>query len=625
MGKLSSCCLCLLVCGATGAPSSDLWTPPLWVSQFSAFENCAYMTSEPGDPLYEDTTFFTSLNSTFSVSTTESELMLQVTSTEAFRGNFMWPEGMLELVPGYYGNLTGQSSPSGSIQWSTESWFFDIFMDGLGWMAIDSVQYTSGNISALSLRFMYQFDTYNPPPLYGFISWNKAYIALPPWPTPPPSGLWEPRSIPSTGNYVYLESQTGDVLGGGLNYTYLSSDAQIIFTPIDRTFQYSAQLSVQVNGLTPTSGYFGLPSGHNQLEQGYYILPTPLNYAASSLIWLGPVGYCGLFDPKGWYVIDEVSYEELQLNAVRMRFEVRCYGDSAALHGALNWAVNNPLNPPGPVYPPPANLWKPPKASIPAVGNYLYLEGPIEVFPYYPLNHTYTSNNSSFSVAWTPYLHSMVLNFTFAQLWLQPTYVMNSLEKGYYANVRSLDSKPAFGCVYLEYLNCSNSNISGWIAVDSVAYEATVEVTELTARFEVACANGPVLHGAVGWKANNQTGPQPVYPPPRDLWQPPAHVLPHSQNYCYLQMEAPGWARNYTFAYSYTNFTMTYSQNSLAVTINSYYEFWHGYFRGCSGLKELKLGYYGGIVENDSELLGIIFVDNFFTTNWKCQLGSNTC
>lgn len=611
MGKLSCLSLCFL--GLLAFISADpipsgLWQPPLWVSTLS--ENCLYLESLPADPVLQgETVFSTSINSTIYVSAGKSLLQMTLKTSNALYGNFQWPENMTQLLAGFYGNLTQYSYPYGQNQlsWTSATCNTCYFScNGSGWVAVDSIHYTKATISALTLRFQYQCNP-STPSLSGFITWNKAHVAFPPGPIVPPSGLWEPpkAAIPSSGNYVYLESQSADVLGAGLNYTYLSSDAQLSFTYLKGDFPVtSSHLSVQTSGWTSASGYFQLMAGQDKLAKGYYANQQVFNYALASVNWNGPAGWCDYNDEMlGWYVVDEVSYKGGVLEAVKMRFEARCTSNSTALHGALNWAARNPLNPPAPVYPPPSDLWQPPKAAIPTSGNYVYLEGQKGSMVYGPLNFTYSINETYFSAKWEPFLHTLFLNFTnkyWNQVQLQPLYTMTRLEKGFYANAQPPFGNPAVGRVGLTSFNASLSTYSGWIAVDHIVNKGK-ETTEITARFELICPNGPVLHGAMGWKASNPAGPQPVYPPPHDLWKPSPSALPVSSVYCYLEVEA-GYLSQAAVNYTYTPLNANisgayYPPYWLQVSVQGE-QTWEGGFGGCQGLKDLKPGYYGDLGDN---------------------------
>jgi len=41
----------------------------------------------------------------------------------------------------------------------------------------------------------------------------------------------------------------------------------------------------------------------------------------------------------GWFVVDSVTYNEIALTAIDLRFEQHCEGDLPALHGEIHWVL----------------------------------------------------------------------------------------------------------------------------------------------------------------------------------------------------------------------------------------------------------------------------------------------
>ena len=76
-------------------------------------------------------------------------------------------------------------------------------------------------------------------------------------------GLWRPApgSTPSTGNYVYLQSDAGDYIGGGATTTYTPATASIGVTVS------GGHLSVSV---ASWSGDFQAMTTLSEIEAGYY-------------------------------------------------------------------------------------------------------------------------------------------------------------------------------------------------------------------------------------------------------------------------------------------------------------------------------------------------------------------
>ena len=613
MRKVIFLCLCLFVStlasSVTPVPAT-LWQPPDWVSSFSSSENCAYLVSSSDDPVLLGQTLFTvSTNATFSFSDSYSVLWIYVNSVAALTGNFKWPSDMDRPEVGYYGNLTQYTYPyvGNQLSWSSYACNTCYQCNGTGWVAIDSVQYKSGQISQITMRFQYQCNTTTNSLLSGFLSWNAAHTAYPPGPIPTPGGLWEPSkaAVPASGNYIYLESQPGDIIGGGVNHTFLSHDAQLTFTFTPSTMvTYPSSLSIQAQGWNSTYGTFQLMAGQNSPKKGFYANTETYNYALASASWGGPVGWCDYqTKPKGWFAIDEVQYSRSKLKAVKMRFEVRCSETSPALHGALNWNVKNPLNPPLPTYPPPANLWTPPKYVLPESGNYVYLEGEKGAIYDGALNFTYTTNETYFSVKWLPQMSTLFFNFSntmWDQVQFRPVYNMERLERGYYENAQPTYGNPARGRMGLTAMNCTYNGYHGWMVVDHIEYKHQ-DVSELTARFEVVCNNSPLLRVAVGWKRSNVPGPRPISPPPQDLWKPDHSALPNASNYVYIESDAGYFsnpAANYTYTPSNSNIILTYFYRSVQVSISQGPTTWYGSVTSCFGMDTVQPGYYGGLGSN---------------------------
>ena len=125
--------------------------------------------------------------------------------------------------------------------------------------------------------------------------------------------VWQPpesvKSLP--GSYVYLESQAGDPVGRGLNYTYTAGIA----------VSWVAAFSVEVDNWL---GAFSWPG--NIVKAGYYRLDE------AELHWSWELR-CSTV--TGWLVVEDYVEE---LGQIRLRFEQHCNGTEAALHGAVSWS-----------------------------------------------------------------------------------------------------------------------------------------------------------------------------------------------------------------------------------------------------------------------------------------------
>jgi len=152
--------------------------------------------------------------------------------------------------------------------------------------------------------------------------------------TPIPVGLWQPApgATPSSGNFVYLQSDAGDYIGGGQTYTYTPLNAQLTFaSPAGGT-------SVQVNGNDWWNGYFFGPTAMSQLQVGYYsgLMRWPFyNPVLGGLDWSGNGRGCNTL--LGWFAVDNVSYSSGSISTLDLRFEQQCEGGQNALHGSIHF------------------------------------------------------------------------------------------------------------------------------------------------------------------------------------------------------------------------------------------------------------------------------------------------
>jgi hypothetical protein len=137
-----------------------------------------------------------------------------------------------------------------------------------------------------------------------------------------------------SGNYVYLQSDTGDYIGSGTTYTFTQDNVQITASAT------GGHLSVTVTGNQDWwFGDFVVPNSLSQLQSGYYgnLTRYPFNDpAVGGLDWFGNGRGCNTL--SGWFAIDNVTYNSGNLTAIDLRFEQHCEGWSPALYGWIHWA-----------------------------------------------------------------------------------------------------------------------------------------------------------------------------------------------------------------------------------------------------------------------------------------------
>jgi len=320
---------------------------------------------------------------------------------------------------------------------------------------------------------------------------------------PIPGGLWSAPSgaLPASGNYVYLQSESGDFVGAGRTYTYSKANALI------KVWNNSAlTLNASLQGNENWTGSFMLPSAAGTLQAGYFkdlvriISATP---AGGGLDWNGAGRGCNTL--TGWVVIDNVALTGGVVTALDLRFEQHCEGGSPALHGQIHWtkadADSSQVAGPAAI---PADLWRPVASTLPATGNYLYMEnpasaaGPLAFVTYTPANAVFTLSESGAHLGLTA-----VTGNSHWALDFQGMQGLTQLAVGYYAGLQRYPfHNPVLGGLSISGNGGGCNTLTGWFAVDKASYSGTA-LSAVDLRFEQFCDGSTVpLRGQLHWTAN---------------------------------------------------------------------------------------------------------------------------
>jgi hypothetical protein len=484
------------------SPAPDgLWAPGPGSTPASG--SWVFVESDPGDYVGAGRSYiYTTENAGLTAAETGGHLTVQVNGFETWFGDFQTMDTATRLEPGYYGKLQRypfHNSARGGLSWYGEGRGCNALG---GWFVVDSVTYAAGALTAVDLRFEQHCEG-GTPALHGAIHWDVADAAPPSGPKDPPTGLWHPAAVmPSTGNFVYLESEAGDLLGAGETYLYTQADA--VLTAVSS----GAHLAVGVSGDESWSGNFQAMSSITQLRPGYYghLTRYPFqNPAFGGLDWSGMGLGCNML--TGWFVIDSVTYTSDALTAIDLRFEQHCDGATAALHGRVRWDASDTTAPPGPIAPPPADLWAPPPDIAPSSGNYVYLESEAGDWIGAGGTHLYTSANAALSVTSGGASLAVVVSddqyfqgsFPHWQGRFQGMSGLPEIVPGYYGGLQQSPGNPARGALEWSGEGRACNTLTGWFVVDSVTYTSGV-LMALDLRFEQHCDGGtPALYGQVHW------------------------------------------------------------------------------------------------------------------------------
>lgn len=296
---------------------------------------------------------------------------------------------------------------------------------------------------------------------------------------PIPSTLWKPAAgaVPATGDYVYLKSDKSDYIGQGGTYLYTRANAVLSVSAT------GGLLTVGVDGDKWWDGRFATMTSITDLELGYYpgLERYPLNdVAKGALDWYGDGR--GSNTLTGWFAIDSSTYDNGDLTAITLRFELHSEGGTPALHGAIHWEADDTTQPPGPVLPIPATLWKAAAGVTPTSGNYVYLESDPGDYIGAGRAYLYTPATAELGVSVSGRRLSVSVNGD--TNWGGVFTTMSSvtdLEQGYYPGVKSDPRNPAKGG--LDWFGDGRGeDETGWFAIDSVTYAAGA-LTAIDLRF----------------------------------------------------------------------------------------------------------------------------------------------
>jgi hypothetical protein len=470
-----------------------LWSAPSGAAPASG--NYVYLQSDNGDFVGGGRTYsYRSTTAVIRVTNPGLGFRVSVEGNQNWTGDFRLPSAAGTVQAGYFKDLprTFSSDAAGGLDWNGDGRGCNVIK---GWIVVDKVVLTGGAVTALDMRFEQHCED-KTPALHGQIHWTQADDGVQAaGPAAIPAGLWQPAAglAPASGTYLYLENPAS-----GAEPMHWA-----VYTKADATFTLSssaAHLGLQIAGDQNWSADFQGMQGLPQLAVGYYagLQRYPFhNPVLGGLSVTGPGGGCNTL--TGWFAVDKITYSGTTLTAVDLRFEQFCDGSTVPLRGQLHWTSSDTAVVPGPQDPPPAGLWAPDPASLPPMGNYVYLVSDPGEYIGGGRTILLTPGNGTFSV--TPNLTAALRiaagGFTGNFVGMN---TLSQLQPGYYGNLQrypfhnttrgGLDWSAAFtGC----------SKVAGWFVVDKVSY-ALGELTAIDLRFEQHCDDtSPALHGAIHW------------------------------------------------------------------------------------------------------------------------------
>ncbi len=553
------------------------------------------LQSDSGDYIGAGQSYsYTSANAQISVTSSGGTLHVAINGDDNWTADFAEPSSLSVLQPGTYANLTRfafRNAAVGGIDWSGDGRGCD---NDLGTLTIDQATYSGSTLTAIDLRFEQHCEGATPA-LRGQIHWLASDTSKAPGPVnPPPATLWRAPAgaTPATGNYVYLQSDSGDYIGGGATNTYTQANA-VLSTTLS-----GLHLGIGVAGNDNWTGDFQGMNSLTQLQPGYYpgLVRYPFNNPVTGgLSWYGNGAGCNTL--TGWFAIDNITITAGTLTAVDLRFEQHCEGATPALHGQIHWVAGDTTAPPGPQNPPPASLWRAPAGATPTSGNYVYLQSDSGDYIGGGAINTYTQANAVLTTTLSGTHLGIGINGN--DSWSGDFQGMNSitqLQPGYYANLERYPfNNPVTGGLSWSGDGRGCNTLTGWFAIDSITYSAGA-LASVDLRFEQHCEGGTAaLHGQIHWVAGDPTMPPgPQNPVPAGLWTPPAGSTPTTGNYAYLQSDAGdyiGGGLTTLYTPSDTTISVTGSGLQADVAVGD----WVGNFVGMDSITQLQPGYYPNV------------------------------
>ena len=316
----------------TSAPSAALSVTP--EVPLSTQQTKITLVSDYGDYIGGGRTYeYTKATSQLGVSESNGHLSLNVRGDTWWTGNFILPAGTTRWTAGNtYTGLTRApfSGPAGGLEWSGDGRGCNTLT---GSMTIKSATYDDlGALNSISLTFVQNCEG-GASALRGQVTWGADDPTTVPGPvTPVPASLWKPSAdaVPTNGNYVFLQSDSGDYIGGGKNYTYnaftVSGGGAQLAVNVSSANEWWTGNFVSMAGVTPVQpGYYG--------DLGRYPFHNPMK---GGLDWSGTGRGCNML--TGWFAIDDIVYQGGSLQSVLLRFEQHCEGGGPALHGQVKWS-----------------------------------------------------------------------------------------------------------------------------------------------------------------------------------------------------------------------------------------------------------------------------------------------
>lgn len=301
------------------------WTPaPILLP---ANGNYVYLSSTVGDYIGAGKNYLYK-GDEFSLSSNDAKVNIGVQGLDNadWSGGFALPDSVSTLQAGSYTGLTRlpfSNAKTGGLEWTGNGRGCNT---SLSWVVIDQATYEAGALKSIDYRFAQHCESDPNNALFGAVHWVSPNASV--------GTNWQPdpNALPASGNYIYLQSDSGDYIGAGKNYLFTPSTATVAVTA-DKNV-----LGVNVNTNTWWNAYFAIPNSNTTLVKGLFNGLTRYPFhdvTVGGLDWSGDGRGCN--QETGWVAIDDVKYISGELQSIDVRFEQHCEGGTPALRGKIHW------------------------------------------------------------------------------------------------------------------------------------------------------------------------------------------------------------------------------------------------------------------------------------------------
>lgn len=337
-------------------------------------------------------------------------------------------------------------------------------------------------------------------------------------------------TVPTSGTFLYLNSEAGDWVGRGIEQLYTQS----VVTEIIATLQGPEEIRVQVNQGEYAhfwTAWFAAPYGQGLSVGSYTGAVRALGGQANEpgLSVSGDSHGCNIV--SGQFDVSALQYSTHgELLLFDATFEQHCEGGSPALYGRVRIEIPEPT--PGVTLPSGS-------IAVPTSGNFLYLNSDYRDYVGGGIEQLYTSSNSKFTGSITEaggYFRGSVIQGNYAHWWYVDIAAPpgEALAIGSYIRAKRAAFRPAGSPGLDIYGDGRGCEANGKFDIDELSISPAGRLLVFQVTFEQHCdAHTAALHGRLRYE---------YVPSPPGVTLPQGSIaIPTSGSFLYLNSEPGGY------------------------------------------------------------------------------------